>query len=75
MIELVLTLSAIQSSFMVYKWTMAMQFSFKYCIDLKDHKSEEDIKAIAVEGAIWPKSSNQMPRTGWFSPATWRSNI
>ena len=55
MIELALTLRAIQSSFMVYKWTMAMQFSFKYCIDPKDHKSEEEYKAIAVEGAIWPK--------------------
>ena len=52
MIELGLTLRAIQSSFMVYKWTMALQFSFKYCIDPKDHKSEE-MKAIAVEGAIW----------------------
>ena len=37
---------------MVYKWTMSMQFSFEYCIDPKDHKSEEDIKAIAVEGAM-----------------------
>ena len=55
MIELALTLRAIQSSFMVYKWTMAMQFSFKYCMDPKDHKSEEEYKAIAVEGAIWPK--------------------
>ena len=33
-----------------------MQFSFDYCRDPKDHKSEEDNKAIAVEGAIiWPK--------------------
>ena len=55
MIELALTLRAIQSSFMVYKWTMAMKFSFEYCIDPKDHKSEEDIKAIAVEGAMRPK--------------------
>ena len=55
MIELALTLRAIQSSFMVYKWTMAMQFSFEYCIDSKDHKSEEEIKAIAVEGAMRPK--------------------
>ena len=47
--------SVIQSSFMVYKWTMAMQFSFKYCIDPKDHKSDEECKAIAVEGAISPK--------------------
>ena len=28
-----------------------MQFSFNYCIDPKDHKSEEEYKAIAVEGA------------------------
>ena len=55
MIELALTLRANQSSFVVYKWTMAMQFSFEYCIDPKDHKSEEDIKAIAVEGAMRPK--------------------
>ena len=55
MIKLVLMLRAIQSSFMVYKWTMAMQFSFNYCIDPKDHKSEEEIKAIAVEGAMGPK--------------------
>ena len=27
------------------------KLSFEYCIDLKDHKSEEDYKAIAVEGA------------------------
>ena len=40
---------------MVYKWTMAMQFLFEYCIDPKDHKSEEEYKVIAVEGAIWPK--------------------
>ena len=53
MIELVLTLRAIQSSFMVYKWTMAMEFSFEYCIDPKDHKSEEDYKVAEV--AIWPK--------------------
>ena len=32
-----------------------MQFSFKYCIDPKDHKFEEDYKAITVEGAL----------TGW----------
>ena len=55
MIELALTLRAIQSRFMVYKWTMAMQFSFEYCIDPKDHKSEEEIKAVAVEGAMRPK--------------------
>ena len=55
MIELALTLRAIQSSLMVNKWTMAMQFLFQYCIDPKDHKSEEEIKAIAVEGAMWPK--------------------
>ena len=55
MIELVLTLRAIQSSFMVYKWTMDIQFSFEYCIDSRNLKSEEEYKAIAVEGAIWPK--------------------
>ena len=52
MIELALTLRAFQSNFMVYKWTMAMQFSFQYCIDPKDYKSEEE---IAVEGAMRPK--------------------
>ena len=40
---------------MVYKWTMDTQFSFEYCIDPKDHTSEEEYKAIAVEDAIWPK--------------------
>ena len=54
MIELVLTLRAIQRSYMVYKWTMAMQFSFEYYIDPKDHKSEEEYQAITVEGAIRP---------------------
>ena len=48
MIEVAFLLKAIQSSFMVYKWTMAMRFSFV-------HKSEEEYKVIAVEGAIWPK--------------------
>ena len=61
MIELALRLRAIQSSFMVYKWTMAMQFSFGFCIDPKNHKSEEEFKAIAVEGAMWPKKA----LTGW----------
>ena len=36
---------------MVYKWTMAMQLSFKYCIDPKDHKSEEEYMVIADVGA------------------------
>ena len=51
-------LRAIQNKFMVYKWSMAMQFSFEHCndcIDPRHHKSEEEYKAIAVEGAIWPK--------------------
>ena len=56
MIEMALTLRAIQSSFMVYKWTMAMQFSFEYCIDPKDHKSEEEYKAIAAEGCHLAKA-------------------
>ena len=40
---------------MVYKCTVAMQFSFEYGIVPKDHKSEEEIKAIAVEKAMRPK--------------------
>ena len=52
MIELALRLQAILSSFMVYKQTMAMQFSFECCINPKDHNSEEEIKAIAIEGAM-----------------------
>ena len=55
MTELALMLSDIQSSFLVYEWTMAMLLSFEYCIDPKDHKSEEEYKTIAVEGAICPK--------------------
>ena len=38
---------------------MAMQFSFEYCIDPKVHKTEEDIKSIAVEGAIQAKALTQ----------------
>ena len=34
---------------------MAVLFSFQHSVDPKDHKSE-DIKAIAVEGAVWPKT-------------------
>ena len=32
-----------------------MQFFFEYCIVPKDRKSEEEIKAIAVVGAMRPK--------------------
>ena len=39
---------------MAYIWTMAIKFSFKYYIDHKDHKSEEEYKVFAVESAIWP---------------------
>ena len=46
---------------MVYKWTMAMQLSLEYCIDPKDHKSEEEYKAVALKGAIY-QSSHQMLR-------------
>ena len=60
MIELALMLRSIQSSFLVYKLTMAMQFSFEYCIDPKEHKSEEEIKAIAVEGASGQSSSQML---------------
>ena len=31
---------------------MAIQFSFKYCIDPKVKKTEEDVKAIPAEGTI-----------------------
>ena len=58
-------LIAIQSSYMVYKWTMDMQFSFEYCIYPKDHKSEDEIKAIAVEGAMRPKLSLDAMQEGW----------
>ena len=61
MIELALMLRAIQSSFMVYKWTMAIQILHR---PRGPQIFGEDIKAIAVEGAIWPQSSNWMPRTG-----------
>ena len=52
MIELVLRLRAFQIRFVVYKWTMALQIPFEYCIGPKDYKSEEEFKALAVEGAI-----------------------
>jgi hypothetical protein len=45
---------------MVYKWTMVIQFSLEYCIDNKDHKSEEEIKEITVEGSMSIKSSKWM---------------
>ena len=32
-----------------------MQIPFDYCIDPKDQKTEEEYKAIAVQGAIWLK--------------------
>ena len=32
----------------------SMEFSFKYCIDPKDHKSKEEIKVIVSESAIGP---------------------
>ena len=33
-----------------------MLLAFKYSIDPEDRKSKDDIKAIAVEGTIWPKA-------------------
>ena len=68
MIELALTLKAIQSSFMVYKWTMTIQFSFEYCIDPKDHKSKEEIKVIAAEVAMWPKLEPDATQDGGVPP-------
>ena len=56
MIELGLTLrAAIQCSFMFHKWTISHSHSNTYCIDHKNGNSEVECKAIAVEGAIWPK--------------------
>ena len=46
----------IHCSLVVDKYAMAVLFPFEYSIDPKDHKFQEDIKAIAVEGAIWPKT-------------------
>ena len=40
---------------------MALQLSFKYCIVPKVHKTEEDIKAIAVEGDMG-QSPNRMKK-------------
>ena len=51
-----------------------MQFSFEYCIVHKDHKSEEEYRAIAVEGAIWPKLSQDV-NTGWLCLARRRTTI
>ena len=45
-----------------------MQFSFKYCINPKDHKSEEEIKAIAVEDAMRPKLSPDAMQEGGAPP-------
>ena len=50
--DLASMLRAFQFNFMVYKWTMVMEFSFKYCIDTKAHKSKEEIKVIVSESAI-----------------------
>ena len=47
-------LRAIQSNFMVYKWTMVMEFSFNYCLETKAHKFKEEIKVIVSESAIGP---------------------
>ena len=41
------------SSMLALQQTELQQF--EYCIETKDHKSEEEYKAISVEGAIWPK--------------------
>ena len=45
-----------------------MQFSFEYCIDPKDHKSDEDIKAIAFEGAMRPKLLMDAMQDGGVPP-------
>ena len=66
-LALALTLRSIYSRFMAYKWTMAMQL-FEYCIDPKNHKSGEEHKAIAVKGAIWPKSLIRCQGDWLFQP-------
>ena len=35
---------------------MAILFSFKNIIDPEVHKTKEENKEIAIEGAIWPKA-------------------
>ena len=45
-----------------------MQFSFQYCIDTKDHKSEEEIKAISVEDAMRPKLKPDAMQDGGVPP-------
>ena len=39
---------------------MVIQFSLEYCIDNKDHKFEEEIKEITVEGSMSIKSPKWM---------------
>ena len=48
-----------------------MQISFKYCIVPKDHKSEEEIKANAVEGAMRPKLLLEAMQDGGIPPEHW----
>ena len=43
---------------------MAIQFSLEYCIDHKGHKTEEDIKAIAVKGAVGQSPCRMMKLAG-----------
>ena len=50
------------------KMDMAMHFSFEYCIDPKDHKSLEEIKATAVECAIRPKLQPDAMQDGGVPP-------
>ena len=44
-------------SYSEYIHGLLMDHGFEYCIDPKDHNSEEEYKAIAIaiEGPIWPK--------------------
>ena len=49
---------------MIYKKAMTVSFSFKYCTHPKNHKSEEDIKAICSlqelsRHVLWLLSPNE----------------
>ena len=42
--------------------------ALEYCIVPKDHKSEEEIKTIGVEGAMWPKLKPDAMQDGGVPP-------
>ena len=46
-----------------FKWTIAMLYSLADCIDHKDHKSEEEIKAIELDIKHWDYKQNDHVNT------------